>query len=164
VSNEPVRISTVRDAIVFIQSLDRPDLEKLRNELEIQIYHAESHLGFLAKYSWFVCAVAAGLALLNKDVLALIVAIVVAGLAYTMRSIESRRAAFLLALVGALTAADVPYRLMAAQQPHEVSIGFVISIVFLGFSAAKTIFRLKNLRAFRALIPLPPAPHLQDPA
>jgi len=153
-------VLTLRDAVVFIQSLEPAELAQLRNDVEIWIYHAEERVSLLAKYSWFVCALAAIMGILDSDVVVLIVALVTAGIAYTMRSLENRFAAILLAAAGVLVAIDVPYRLLAPNRPHELLFAFAVSVVLAGAGAAQTIRTLKNLRAFRSLIPLPPADHL----
>lgn len=157
------KLPTLRDAIVFIQSLDGRQLETLRNEVEISIYHAEDQLSFEAKYAWFVCAIAAFVGVLGKDAIALIVCLIVAGFAYTVRSLESRRVALVLLALGALVAVDLPYKILAPGQPHELEIAFAVNVVLLGAASARTVSRLRNLRAFRSLIPLPPAKHLEDP-
>jgi hypothetical protein len=153
---------TLRDALVFIQSLELRDLEALRNSVEIDIYHAQQRLAFLAKYAWFVCVISALVGLLDRDVVALILAPVVAGLAYSIRSLKSRRFAIMLAVSGALIALDVPYRLLTPNKPHDLMLAFAVSVVFLGVAAAETVIRLTNLQAFRTLIPLGPAKHLRD--
>jgi hypothetical protein len=157
------KVPTLRDAIVFVQSQEPAALEQLRNNLEIGIYHAEEHLVFLVKYTWFYCALSAFVAFLGKDVVALIVTLVVAGLAYTMKSLSSRNTAIGLIVVGILIGVDVPYRLLTPGQPHTLLAAFALGAVFLGADAAKTIGRLNKLRALRSLIPLPPARHLQEP-
>jgi hypothetical protein len=153
---------SLRDALVFIQSLELSELEALRNDIEINIYHAQQHLAFLVKYAWFVCAIAAFVALLDKDVVALILAVVVAGLAYSIQSLKSKKVALTLAVSGVLIALDIPYRLLTPDKPHELMLAFALGVVFLGVAAAQTVVRLTNLQAFRALIPLGPAKHLQD--
>jgi hypothetical protein len=130
--------------------------------VEIAIYHAEESLAFLVKYSWFVCAVAAVIGLVSKDVVLLILTLVIAGLAYTIRSLRSRKVALLFSVAGVLVALDVPYRLLTPNKPHDLLLAFALSVVFLGVYAGQTVVRLSNLQAFRALIPLGPAQHLQD--
>src|SRR3954453_17475050 len=137
---------TLRDALVFIQSLELAELEALRNDVEIDIYLAQQHLAFLVKYAWFVCVISGFIGLLEKDTVALILVLIVGGVAYSIQSLKSRKLAIALAVSGALIALDVPYRLLTPDKPHDLMLAFAVSVVYLGVSAARTVIRLTNLQ------------------
>jgi hypothetical protein len=86
------------------------ELEELRNELEIAIFHRKDRIALLTKLSYFAAALQAVLAALEGAWFDLSISLVLIALAYTIRAHESRVFAVVYSLFGFLIAADFVHR------------------------------------------------------
>jgi hypothetical protein len=134
------------------------DLEYVRNQLEIAIFHRKDRIDLLAKLSYFAAALQSVLAALDKAWFDLSVSLLLIGLAYTIKAHESRVVAVVYTLFGGLVAAEF---IRCSVPPSAVSLPVLISMLGISFSAAS--FSLARLRRLRQRIPLEPAAHLRDP-
>ena len=137
------------------------DMERLRNELEIAIFHHTDRLAFLAAFSYFVALLNAGIALLENDWLSVAGSFILGGLAYSAKTHESRVFAFLyVALAAGIFANAVRSSVLGVDQGSNWQLAFVIFVLGLGTTA--TTVALARLRRIRRRIPLEPADHLRD--
>ncbi len=83
------------------------DMERLRNEVEIAIYHRVDRLALLEKCCYAMSLLIAATGALSKDWIAVALAAVLAGFAYTARAHESRLFAIGDVVCGAAAALDL---------------------------------------------------------
>jgi hypothetical protein len=138
------------------------ELEELRNELEIAIFHRKDRIALLTKLSYFAAALQAVLAALEGAWFDLSISLVLIALAYTIRAHESRVFAVVYSLFGVLIAADVVHRSIN-RSDDRTSLGLPVLIITLGVGLTAACFSLARFRRLRERIPLEPAAHLQDP-
>ncbi len=137
------------------------DMERLRNEVEIAIFHKQDRVDLLAKLSYFVALLQAALALLNNEWLDVALSLLLIALAYTVKSHESRVFAVAYTLFGIAIAVEFIHRSINGKELANASLPGAVIILGLGMSEA--CFSLARLRRLREHIPLEPAAHLQDP-
>lgn len=137
-----------------------PDpLELARNALEIRIFHTRDHLRDVLTFILVVSALGTLLAL-TSDRSNIATTALAAVFAYCARRTESRWFGVFLSMLGVAGMFDYP-RLLVPGHSSEPGdwrfriILFVVSLHLLGVLA-----ELGHLKARRAAIPLPPAPHL----
>ena len=136
--------------MVYVISSVTPDMEKIRNELEIAIYHHADRLQYLEKGGYALAVLQAALTSLEGRWLDLSISVVLIGLAYSVRAHESRTFSVQVVLLGIAAG----FRLSSLTLP--------ITVTLLGLSMLGTTISLSRLRRVRATIPLPPAEHLKD--
>ncbi|HVR40785.1 MAG TPA: hypothetical protein VMU84_16965, partial [Thermoanaerobaculia bacterium] len=152
---------TSREVILFLQSMDAEQLMKFRNDLEISTYHVRDELMWLRRGAFALAAIHAGLSLLARDYASLVVPLLVVGLAYSAKEHESRAFAAILTLLGGALFFDFPRRLFGGA-PTEKWISVPIGVTACGLYFLVAVTKLRNLKSWRSLIPLPPAEHLKD--
>jgi hypothetical protein len=140
----------MRPRMVVVVSSAEPDMEKVRNELEIAIYHREDRLRYLEKTGYAIAALHAVLTVLSGRWLELTISFVLIGLAYSVRANESKAFSVLVMLFG------------IAILSRPVRLALPIGVILLGIGMLATTISLSRLRRMRATIPLPPAEHLKD--
>jgi hypothetical protein len=136
------------------------DLERLRNDVEIAIFHRKDHIELLAKLSYFAAGLQAVMAALSHAWLDVSISLLLVGLAYTVRAHESRAFSIIYVCFGLLTAADFVRR--SARGDDTIAMGFPVLVIVLGLGLSVRCFSLYRLRRFRARIHLEPADHLRD--
>ncbi|PYQ26538.1 MAG: hypothetical protein DMF56_24270 [Acidobacteria bacterium] len=143
------------------QFLGTADMERLRNEIEIAIFHHTDRLAFLAAFSYFVASLCAGVALLENNWVSLSCSFILSGLAYSAKTHESRVFALLyVALAAGIFANAVRNSVLGVDDGSSWQIAFAIFVLGLGTTA--TTVALARLRRIRRRIPLKPAEHLRD--
>jgi hypothetical protein len=135
--------------------------ERIRNELEIAIFHATDQLELTAKFSYFAAFLNGVLAALSARWLDLIISLLVVGIAYTAKTHESRLFASLYTLLGFLLAGLMAHRLTGSHaETSELSVPVVVT--FLAVGMLGECLWLARLRRARSRILLEPAEHLRD--
>lgn len=136
------------------------DLERLRNEVEIAIFHHKDHIELLAKLSYFAAGLQVLMAALDRAWLDVSLSLLLIGLAYTVRAHESRTFSILYVLFGLLTAAEFVRR--STRGDETIALGFPVFVVLIGLALSVRCFSLHRLRRFRERIHMEPADHLRD--
>jgi|GEM_PF-3093511 len=136
------------------------DLERLRNEVEIAIFHKKDRIELLAKISYFAAGLQAVMAALNNAWLDVSMSLLLVGLAYTVRAHESRTFSVIYSFFGLLIAAEFVRR--SAHGDDSIAFGLALFIIVLGLGFTVQSFSLHRLRRFREGIHLEPADHLRD--
>lgn len=141
--------------------LGSTELEHLRNELEIAIYHQVDALSWAAYSGYALSLLTLLLAILDHQWLETSIALLLAGIANTANAHESRLFSVLYSLAGALLILR-----FAWEQAHGVEqsggYGLPIAAFLVGLGLAKCTFTLSRLRRLRRQIHLEPAAHLLD--
>lgn len=137
------------------------ELEHLRNDLEIAIYHQVDALSWAAYSAYALSLLTLLLAILDHQWLDTSIALLLAGIAHTARAHESRLFAVVYSLSGALLIGRFAWgQANGIEQPGGY--GLPIAALLVGLGLAKCTFTLSRLRRLRRQIHMEPAAHLRD--
>lgn len=129
------------------------DMERLRNEVEIAIFHRVDRIALITKCCYAMAALDSAMAALDRDWIGVAFALVAAGVAYTCRAHESRVFAIGYVVVGAVATWHGLRYDMAA---------LLSAPLFLGGSLVVMTFKLARLRRMRERMLYVEAEHLKD--
>ncbi len=136
------------------------EMQIIRNELEIAIYHREEQLKILAYAAYATSAIGAVLAVIEKQWLEAAFVCILFGVAYTAAAHESRIFAVAYTLAGvALVVRFFSPAVGGGHAPGGLSLPF--AAVAIGVGLTRVLFSIMLLRRIREQIPLGPAEHLQ---
>lgn len=137
-----------------------PDpLELVRNALEIRIFHTRDHFRDVLTFVLVVSALGTFLALFS-DRSNIATTAPAAFFAYCARKTESRWFGVLLSILGVAGMFDYPRLLVPGHSNEPGDWRFRIILLVLSLHLLGVLAELGYLKARRAAIPLPPAPHL----
>lgn len=136
------------------------EMQAIRNELEIAIFHHEEQLKILAYGAYFIPAVGAVLGALQKQWLDVAFMIILVGVAHTAAVHESRAFAVAYALAG-VTLVIRLFSLGEGGGDPPGGFSLPVAAFAIGVGLSRVLFRITALRRSRKRIPLDPAEHLQ---
>ncbi len=145
-----------------IADLSPAELESLRNEVEISIFHARDRLNDLTLWIFLLTALNAFNALFIKDPTALVLPGLVALLTSDVRARASVGAAIGFCALGIASVFDYPRLWIPGHKAEPPDFGWRLTLFFGGALLLGAALHLRNLIRFRMAIPLPTADHLYE--